>query len=274
MDQEFFLSRILGSGTFGVVMLGTSKHSSAHKYAFKFIIPTYSKLVDKEIQALTSCKGERNVIELLSTVRFKDQIVMVFPYIQHDSFHKILKNATSSDMLLYIKNLLQALSYIHNLGIIHRDVKPANFLYSLEMKTGKLIDFGIADMCDKVHPCDHCERPNYLCTPQCPHPTESVCKMCMSRAKQKVCRAGTAGYRAPEILLRSPYQDGRLDVWSSGVVLLSLVTKRYPFFAPKDDLAAMAQIIVVFGTHKCKTAAQAIGKNLTCSNMYPDWGIL
>ena len=167
-----------------------------------------------------------------------------------------------------MKTLLCALRYIHSLGIIHRDVKPSNFLFSMEMRTGKLIDFGIADM----------ERSGQNSMPSlkslnvhhCLHPSEFVCKVRLRRPRQKVCRAGTPGFRAPEVLFCSPHQTSAVDIWSLGIVLLSLITKSHPFFTPKNDVSALAQLIPMFGTKKCRAAARAIGKNLTCSRMYPD----
>lgn len=42
---------------------------------------------------------------------------------------------------------MQALKDIHSRGIVHRDVKPANFLFDYEHGTGALCDFGLAEVC-------------------------------------------------------------------------------------------------------------------------------
>lgn len=47
---------------------------------------------------------------------------------------------------VYMKSLLQALKDIHQRGIVHRDVKPANFLFDYESCTGVLCDFGLAEV--------------------------------------------------------------------------------------------------------------------------------
>lgn len=46
----------------------------------------------------------------------------------------------------YMRNLMESLADIHARGIIHRDVKPANFLYDYAAQTGVLVDFGLAEV--------------------------------------------------------------------------------------------------------------------------------
>lgn len=46
----------------------------------------------------------------------------------------------------YMRNLMRALKDIHARGIIHRDVKPANFLYHYHSAKGILCDFGLAEV--------------------------------------------------------------------------------------------------------------------------------
>lgn len=50
----------------------------------------------------------------------------------------------------YLKNLITALNRVHQCGIIHRDVKPSNFLYDSKQKKYALVDFGLAQSYDKT----------------------------------------------------------------------------------------------------------------------------
>lgn len=68
----------------------------------------------------------------------------------------------------------------------------------------------------------------------------------MSKPEKRVPRAGTPGYRAPEVLLRYSKQTGAIDLWSAGVMLLALISKRYPFFRSVNDLHSLSEIISFF----------------------------
>jgi serine/threonine protein kinase len=102
---------------------------------------------------------------------------------------------TRHQMAEYMYKLLQALNYLHRYDIVHRDVKPANFLHNFESKTFRLIDFGSA---------------------------ETGTKGFVRKG------GGTRGFRAPETLIGMETQTAAVDVWSAGIILLSLITgKRY-----------------------------------------------
>lgn len=59
-------------------------------------------------------------------------------------------------MRWYIGSLLRGLSDIHDRGIVHRDVKHANFLFHYESGEGVLCDFGLAEVCPPlICPCSH-----------------------------------------------------------------------------------------------------------------------
>jgi doublecortin-like kinase 1/2 len=103
-----------------------------------------------------------------------------------------------------IYNLCDALSYLHSLNIVHRDVKPENLLiceHSDGSKTLKLGDFGLA-----VEIEDH-------------QKLYSVC--------------GTPTYVAPEILSESGYGK-EVDIWAAGVIAYILLCG-FPPFANEDN---------------------------------------
>ena len=53
-----------------------------------------------------------------------------------------------------------------------------------------------------------------------------------------------------------------VDMWAAGVVFLCLLSRRYPFFKAKDDMEALSQIIVLFGSKRIKKMADTIGRNI------------
>lgn len=75
------------------------------------------------------------------------------------------------------------------------------------------------------------------------------------RPNAKANRAGTRGFRAPEVLLKCPDQTGALDIWSVGVTLLCFLTRRFPFFNSNDDTDALMEIATIFGRSKLETVA-------------------
>ena len=262
-------------------MLGEMKHAPDVKCAMKYLVPTTCIFAHSEIKALQMIGKHANVIELIAAVRHRDQVVLVFTYFEHDNFACLLETVNLVDVKFYMCSLLSGLAYIHSKGIIHRDVKPSNFLYKKELRTGKLIDFGLVNNLTTSHQVHKDEvifkKPCTLKKPRtcsmkhklCCHDDIAVCGICMSRRPKKVPRSGTAGYRAPEILLGYTHQTSAIDIWSAGVILLSILSKRHPFFYPPNDLYALAEIDEIFGSNICVQAAQKLGILLTSSEYSP-----
>lgn len=96
----------------------------------------------------------------------------------------------------FFKQIIEALHYIHQKNIVHRDIKLDNILLDHEGNV-KICDFGVSKLV----------RPGELMTEQC----------------------GTPAYIAPEILLDKGYKGYGVDVWSAGVVLYSMLYGTVPF---------------------------------------------
>ena len=56
----------------------------------------------------------------------------------------------------------------------------------------------------------------------------------------------------------------RIDIWAAGIILFSILSRRYPFFKSQDDITALGQIATIFGTAAVQTAAEAMHKRVTC----------
>ena len=84
-----------------------------------------------------------------------------------------------------------------------------------------------------------------------------------------VNRAGTRGYRAPEVLLRTKVQTTAIDMWAVGVILLSIMTRRQVFFVSGDDQEALEEIACLTGNEDIAAVARAFGRKVTFSAERP-----
>ena len=96
----------------------------------------------------------------------------------------------------------------------------------------------------------------------CTHPFSEICNTCILKPSQEASRAGTPGFRSPEMLMKHPGQTMAVDMWAAGVIFLSLLSGRYPFFKAADDLTSLSQIITLLGSAIVIDAAKSIGKHL------------
>lgn len=252
---------------------GHTRRSSRrpHYVAIKKIYVTSSPIrIFNELELLHDLKNSNSVCPLITAFRHQDQVVAVLPYFQHHDFRDYYKDMCVSEMRLYMKSLLTALRAVHRKGILHRDVKPTNFLYNPHKKRGVLVDFGLAErQGTDWHPCACGESPEerhfrvthsvYAQNQQVGHHTIGYPKN-DHRASRRANRAGTRGFRAPEVLLKCTQQDTAIDMWSAGVILLTLLSRRFPFFHSADDVDALLEITVIFGRKKLKESASLHGQ--------------
>lgn len=148
-----------------------------------------------------------------------------------------------NDIADYMKLLFEALAHIHRNNTIHRDIKPSNFMFCPRTPDGEpakalLVDFGLAQ---NILECNYAKdianiwrkadirAGDYAKTMRGLRAgTDEFTTIFQKdmRPSMKAQRAGTRGFRAPEVLLKFFKQDFAIDVWSAGVILLTLLTRR------------------------------------------------
>ncbi|BEI80242.1 hypothetical protein CcaverHIS002_0107710 [Cutaneotrichosporon cavernicola] len=244
---------------------------AGHQVALKKILVTSSPArVENELSILENLRGCRNVSPLVTAFRDEDQVVIVLPFHACDDFRYFYRLMDPPKIREYMTCLLRALKDIHGRGIIHRDVKPANFLFDYDSGHGVLVDFGLAERYQppRKATCQHepATRAN-LHGQRCKTADTAVIEQAVydarkrskagegkvgfrqedSRPAVKTNRAGTRGFRAPEVLLKCPDQTVAIDVWSAGVILLSILSHKFPVFNSSDDVEALMEIAGLFG---------------------------
>ncbi|KAF2402276.1 kinase-like protein [Trichodelitschia bisporula] len=239
--------------------------------AIKKIYVTSSPLrILNELDLLHDLRNSDSVCPLITAFRHQDQVVAILPYFQHHDFRDYFRAMTVSDIRLYFRSLFTALKAVHEHEILHRDIKPTNFLYHPDRARGVLVDFGLAERLgtDWQHcACnlsatqrrarlDHSEyaMQDQHAPPAYPNPKTDT------RQPRRANRAGTRGFRAPEVLFKCTQQTCAIDMWSAGVILLTLLARRFPFFHSADDVDALLELTNIFGRKKMRETALLHGQ--------------
>jgi len=167
-----------------------------------FTDETFLKRFEREAKALARL-SHPNIVKVLDYGDHESMPYLVMEYVRGETLKQRLgKPIPWREAARMLLPVAQALEYTHRQNIIHRDVKPTNFLVG---DSGHLMlsDFGIAKILD--------------------HP-EAV------QLTGTGVGLGTPEYMAPEQGLGKPV-DRRADIYSLGVVFYEMVTGRKPFQA-------------------------------------------
>ena len=215
-----------------------------------------------EIDLLHDLRQCSSICPLITAFRHTDQVVVILPYFRHGDFRAYFRDMTIPDIAIYLRALFTALKGVHDHGILHRDIKPTNFLYDPTTQRGVLVDFGLAEReGSEAKPClcregrdTRKHRQANSVWAQNSGNAQSGYPKSDTRPSRRANRAGTRGFRAPEVLFKCTEQTTSIDIWSAGVILLTILSKRFPFFNSADDVEAMIEIATIFGTKRMKAA--------------------
>jgi cell division cycle 2-like protein len=202
----------------------------------------------REINLLKSMRHP-NIINIEEVVMGKsfDQIFLVMEYAEHELRDLIQHyHCTFSlpEIKCLMKQLLEAVAYIHSKDIIHRDLKTSNLLYT---KKGllKVCDFGLS-------------------------------RKFMGSKRSYTPTVVTLTYRAPEVLLGCDTYTSAIDMWSVGCIFAELLLGA-PLFRGKNEPEHIDLIFKTLGTpttatwpswKQLKFAKFFEGKNYNVNNLY------
>ena len=240
---------------------------STHYVAIKKIYVTSSpQRIMNELELLHDLRNCSSIAPLITAFRDRDQVIAILPYFRHLDFRHYFRDMTPDDMRVYFRSLFTALVAVHKQGIVHRDIKPTNFLYDTSRQAGVLVDFGLAERQGTDYSTCVCEMDyedqrhrianSYYQTREkiIGNPKGDT------RPSLRANRAGTRGFRAPEVLFKCTAQTTKIDIWSAGIILLTIICKRFPFFNSADDIDAVIELTTLFGKTKMRKAALLHGE--------------
>ncbi|XP_038019396.1 calcium/calmodulin-dependent protein kinase type IV-like, partial [Motacilla alba alba] len=214
LEDFYIVGPELGRGATSVVFSCQEKGTGA-PYAAKILKKTIDKkIVRTEIGVLLRL-SHPNIIKLKEIFETPSEIALVLELVTGgELFDRIVERGFYSerDAAHVVKQILEAVSYLHQNGVVHRDLKPENLLYAdlspdAPLKIG---DFGLSKIVDEQD------------------------------TMKTVC--GTPGYCAPEILHGCPYGP-EVDMWSVGVITYILLCGFEPFFDPRGDQYMYGRIL-------------------------------
>ncbi|KAM3613943.1 uncharacterized protein V6R79_007456 [Siganus canaliculatus] len=224
--KQFFILKMIGRG-------GSSKVYQVLDHKKQLFAVKYVDLEEADTQTVESYKNE---IEHLNHLQqYSDQIIKLYDYEITNSYIYMLMECGNLDLntwlrnrktvnplerKFYWKNMLEAVQTIHKHGIVHSDLKPANFV--IVNASLKLIDFGIAN---RIQP-----------------DVTSI---------MKDSQVGTLNYMPPEAIKDTSSQAGKArskispkgDVWSLGCILYCMTYGKTPFQSITNQIAKLHAII-------------------------------
>ena len=202
---------VLGQGAYGKVLLVKNRNTGklfAQKELKKASIIVNNKNVERTLSErtiLSEVTSHQNIVKLFYALHDSSKLYLLMEYIPGGELFKYLvqeKFLNEKKTSFYIIQMSAALRFLHNFGIVYRDLKPENCMLD---KDGYLIltDFGLAKKSSQS---------NQGC---------SIDNWCTSII-------GTPEYCAPEVLKGENY-GFKADWWSLGCVTFDLLTGNPPF---------------------------------------------
>ena len=209
--EDFEIGKPLGRGKFGSVYLAREKKTQALvalKVLFKKQIEKHGVLhqLRQEVEIQSRLQHPR-VMRLHAYFHDEKRVYLVMEYAPKGELFKRLqteKRLGEAQTARWVRQLAEALQFLHKHQIIHRDVKPENLLLDANDDM-KVADFGWSTV--------------------------------TASKRQTFC--GTLDYLAPEMLTES--YDHRVDIWSLGVLMYECLVGATPFEAEDVD-ATQAKI--------------------------------
>ncbi|KAJ1496235.1 kinase-like domain-containing protein [Baffinella frigidus] len=195
----FEKQQLQGEGTYGQVFMALDK-ASQKVYALKKLRMEKEKegFPITALRELTILKRMRHphIVDMVEVVvgAKHESVFLVFEYCEHDLAALLDGSATppfsEAEAKRILMQLLDAVAYMHEQWVIHRDIKMSNLLYS--NGSLKLCDFGLA---------------RDFGTPLRPYTPKVV----------------TLWYRAPELLLGAKTYSSAIDLWACGAIMGELL---------------------------------------------------
>lgn len=213
-SHEYQLLNIVGEGTFAKVYEAIHIEDG-RCYAVKVMHRKSPKggldaLINNEIQILSKISVDKhpNVISLVDHYQLRDETCLVMELLHGpELFDSIVQRGEYTEKMAvkFIKQIVDAVKFVHKHNIVHRDVKPENLIFREKSEESALVlvDFGTARMLEK------------------------------GMFLRAAC--GTVGYNAPEVLLETGHDHG-CDVWGVGIVTYVLLTGHLPFSNETKDV--------------------------------------
>eukprot|EP01110_Echinostelium_bisporum_P004173 TRINITY_DN2019_c1_g2_i2.p1 TRINITY_DN2019_c1_g2~~TRINITY_DN2019_c1_g2_i2.p1 ORF type:complete len:281 (-),score=33.01 TRINITY_DN2019_c1_g2_i2:175-1017(-) len=219
--ERYPLGKLLGEGAFSEVYSAVDLDNNNEKVAIKIIrklskedLWTSRKGAQKDEIKVLMLLNHPNIIKFKEFYQTRDKIFLLEEYCDGGNLQEVIrkeKGLCETRAKQVFKQCLTAVQYLHEIDIIHRDIKSENILFKEKgVDDIRLLDFGLSRL--------------------------------MPRAELVTTSAvGTLDYKAPEICARKPYGNS-CDIWSLGVVLYDMLTGSLPcLFSSEENVITFAQ---------------------------------